>query len=53
MADVTAVLNAALRNKNAAPIHRSNYSVEHIDGFLREAYTIVRSAVLHDHRAQN
>jgi len=53
MADVTGVLNEALRSKNVAPVGRSNYSVSQIDGFLREAYTIVCCAVVHDHWASN
>jgi len=41
MTDITPVFNDALRAHNAPPVSSHRYSVDRLDEFLKEAYSIV------------
>jgi hypothetical protein len=41
MADITAVFNTALKTHNAPPVTSHRYSIDRLDEFLKEAYSIV------------
>jgi hypothetical protein len=41
MADITAVFNTALKVHNAPPVTSHRYSIDRLDEFLKEAYSIV------------
>lgn len=46
MADITAVFNTALKAHNAPPVTSHRYSIDRLDEFLKEAYSIVGSSLL-------
>lgn len=41
MTDITPDLNAALKSRNATPVIKHRYSLDQLDEFLKEAYSIV------------
>jgi hypothetical protein len=46
MADITAVFNTALQAHNAPPVTPHRYSLDQLDEFLKEAYSIVWQCLL-------
>jgi len=41
MTDLTPDFNLVLRSKEATPVLAHRYSIDRLDGFLQEAYSIV------------
>jgi syntaxin 18 len=48
MANITAAFNTALRANNAPPVTSHRYSIERLDEFLKEAYSIVCQSPVHE-----
>jgi syntaxin 18 len=48
MANITAAFNTALRANNAPPVTSHRYSIDRLDEFLKEAYSIVRQSPVHE-----
>lgn len=50
MADITPIFNSVLKAHNAPLVTSGRYSIDRLDEFLKEAYSIVSSSVLmHGH----
>lgn len=45
MADITPAFNVALQARDAPPVTAHRYSVDRLDEFLKEAYSIVGRAL--------
>lgn len=45
MTDITPDINVGLKERNATPVLAHRYSIDRLDEFLKEAYTIVRQSI--------